>query len=120
MKMKKLFKEEKLNIKKNLITLKKMVQHNISQELRLKNIDETRNYFIEEIKQNEFMSEKHKNVCTLNYIEQHFLTLASTIAECKDVSIPAFASFLGVTIGITSSAIGLKICAITARIKKYK
>ena len=37
MKMKKLFKEEKLNIKKNLITLKKMVQHNISQELRLKN-----------------------------------------------------------------------------------
>ena len=96
-----------------------MVQHNISQEIKLKNIDETRNYFIEEIKQNEFMSEKHKNVCTLNYIE-HFLTLASTIAGCKDVSIPAFASFLGVPIGITSSAIGLKICAITARIKKYK
>ena len=35
-----------------------MVQHNISQELRLKNLDETRHYFIEEIKRNEFMSEK--------------------------------------------------------------
>ena len=46
-----------------------MVEENISQELRLKNIDETRNYFLEEIKQNELMSKKHKNVCTtLNLI----------------------------------------------------
>ena len=28
-----------------------MVEENIEQEFRLKNIDETRNYFIEEIKQ---------------------------------------------------------------------
>ena len=33
-----------------------MVEENISQEVRLKNIDETRNYFIEEIKQNKLMS----------------------------------------------------------------
>ena len=46
-----------------------MVEENISQESRLKNIDETRNYFLEEIKQNELMSRKHKMVCTtLNYI----------------------------------------------------
>ena len=32
-----------------------MIQENISQEFRLKNIDETRNYFVEEIKQNELM-----------------------------------------------------------------
>ena len=52
---------------------------NISQKFRLKNIDEIRNYFLEEIKQNELMSRKHKKVCTtLNYIE-HFLILASTI-----------------------------------------
>ena len=31
-----------------------------------------------------------------------------------------FASLFGVPVGITSSAIGLKICAITAGIKKYK
>ena len=34
--------------------------------------------------------------------------------------ISAFASLVGIPIGITSSAIGLKLCAITAGIKKYK
>ena len=64
------------------------------------------------------MSKKHKKVCTtLNYIE-HFLILGSTIAGC--VSISAFASLVGIPIGITSSAIGLNICAVTAAIKKYK
>ena len=32
-----------------------MIQENTSQEFRLKNIYETRNYFVEEIKQNELM-----------------------------------------------------------------
>ena len=94
-----------------------MVGQNISQEFRLKNIDETRNYFIEKIKQSE-LSEKHKKVCTtLNYIE-HFLILASTIAGCGSIS--TFASLIGIPIEISSSAIGLKICAITAGIKKCK
>ena len=54
-----------------------MVEENISQEFRLKNIDQTRNYFLEEIKQNELMSKKHKKVfTTLNY---SFLIIASTI-----------------------------------------
>ena len=49
---------------------KNMVEENISQEFRLKTIDETRNYFLEEIKQNELMSRNHKKVCTpLNCIE---------------------------------------------------
>ena len=41
-----------------------MVEENISQESRLKNIEETRNFFLEEIKQNELMSRKYKKVCT--------------------------------------------------------
>ena len=42
----------------------------MSQEFRLKNINETRNDFLEVIEQNELMSRKHKKVCTtLNYIE---------------------------------------------------
>ena len=57
------------------------------------------------------MNKKHKKVCTtLNHIE-HFVNLASTITECVPVS--AFVSLVGIPIGITSSAIGLKICAIT-------
>ena len=51
-----------------------MVEENISQEFRLKNIDETRNYFLEEIKQNELMRRKHKKVrTTLNYIEEFLI-----------------------------------------------
>ena len=50
-----------------------MVEENVSQELRLRNIDERRSYFLEEIQKNELMSRKHKQACiTLNYIE-HFL-----------------------------------------------
>ena len=61
------------------------------------------------------MSRKHRKACTaLNYIE-HFLILASRLTGC--ISVSAFASLLGITIGITISAIGLKICAITAGIK---
>ena len=95
-----------------------MAEENISQEFRLKSIDEAKNYLIEEINRNELMSKKHKKVCTtLNYTEQ-FLILGSTITGC--VSISAFASLVGIPIGITSSAIGLKICTITALIKKHK
>ena len=80
-----------------------MVERNIDMEFRLKNINETRNYFLEEIKYNELMSRKYKKVCaTLNYTE-HFLILASTITGC--ISIFAFASLIAVPIGITSFAI---------------
>ena len=54
-----------------------MSKENISQEFRLKNMDKTGNYFIENINQNELMSKKHKNVYrVLNYIV-HFLILIS-------------------------------------------
>ena len=35
---------------------------NISQEFRMKNIDGTRNYFTEEISQNQMISKKHQKV----------------------------------------------------------
>ena len=64
------------------------------------------------------MSKKHKKVCRiLNHID-HLLIVTSAITEC--VSISAFDSFVGIPIGITSSTIELKICVITAGIKKYK
>ena len=62
----------------------------MSQEFRLKNIDETRNFFLEEIEQNGLMSRKHKKVCaTPNHIE-HFLVLASAITGCIAISTFAF------------------------------
>ena len=89
----------------------------MSQESILKNTDETRNDFFEEIKQNELMSRKRKKVSTtLNHIA-HFRILTSTITGC--ISISAFSSLICIPVGITSSIIGLKICAITAGINKY-
>ena len=63
------------------------------------------------------MSEKHKKMCrVLNYFK-HFLFFISVVSG---VSISAFASLAGIPVGIGSSAVGLKICGITAGIKKYK
>ena len=92
-----------------------MVEENISQEFRLKNKDEAKNYILEEINQNDLMRKNHKKVSTaLNYIE-HLLILAPAVTGC--VSISVFASLIG--INVVSSAAGLKISAITAEIKNY-
>ena len=64
------------------------------------------------------MSKKHKKVCTTLYYIEHFLILGYTITGC--VSISDFASIVGIPTTIASSAFGLKICAITATIKKYE
>ena len=81
-----------------------MPEENKSQDFRLKNIYETRNYLIEEINQNELMSKKHKNVYrVLNYIEQ-LLVLVSTVT--RSIFISFFASLVGIPIRITSSAKG--------------
>ena len=53
----------------------------------------------------------------MKYIE-HLLVLIYTVTGC--VSIFSFASLVEIPIGITSFAIGLKICVITTGIKKYK
>ena len=82
---------------------------------RLKNVDETRNYFLEEIEQNEIMI--RKVFTTLNYAD-HFLILVSKLTGC--FLIFDFASLFDVPIGFESSAVGLKICAINAGIKKDK
>ena len=87
-------------------------------KFRLRKTDEARNYLLEEIKHNDLMSEKYKRTCNyLSYVE-HLLILVSIVTGY--VSISAFASLVGVHVGITSSAVGIKIYAITAGIKKYK
>ena len=60
---------------------------------------------------------KIKKCGVLNYID-HSLIAIYTITGC--VSISAFASLVGIPVGITSFAIGLKVCVISARIKKYE
>ena len=62
------------------------------------------------------MGEKYKKTCKyLNYVE-HLVMLASTVTDCASSS--AFSSL--VCVHVTSSVIGIKICAVTAGIKKFK
>ena len=79
-----------------------MPEENMNQEFTLKKIEEIWNDLIEEINRNEL-------ICRVsNYID-HSLTVISTITRC--VSISAFASLVGIPVGI---------CVIIAGIKKYK
>ena len=95
-----------------------MPGENINKEFRLKKIDEIRKYLMEEINWNELRSNKRKTIWrALNYID-HTLIIISTITGC--VSISAFVSLVGITIGSTSSETELEICIITAGIKNYK
>ena len=61
------------------------------------------------------MSQKYENTCNyLNY-DEHLLILVSRVTGC--VSISALASLVAIAVGITSSAVGIKICTITGGIK---
>ena len=62
---------------------------------------ESRNYFVEEIEQNELMSIKNKKACTTPSYIDIFLILASSFAGC--ISISDFTSSIGIPIRITSS-----------------
>ena len=97
-------------IEKNItlkIWLKKTQAKDLDQKIQIKQ----EIISLEEIEQNKQMIRKHKKFCpNLNYIE-HFLILASAFTGC--ISISDFALF-GIPIGITSSAVGLKICAIAS------
>ena len=63
------------------------------------------------------MREKYKKTKYLNHVE-YLLILSSKITDC--VSVSAFALLVCVPVSIMSSAVKIKICAITARIKKIK
>ena len=91
-----------------------------SLEFRLRKNDETRNYLLDEIKHNDLIREKYKKTC--KYLQkrhaENLLLFVSKVTGC--VSISAFASLVAISVGITSSAVGIKICAIIGGIKKYK
>ena len=87
-------------------------------DFRIKTIDKTRNYLLEEIKHNGLMSKKYKKFRrNLNYFK-YFLVFVSAVTGC--VSISAFSSLVGIPVDIMSSVVELKICSFTAGIKKYR
>ena len=84
-----------------------------SLEFRLRKIDETRRYLLDELKY-DLKNDKYKKTCMyLNYGE-HLLILISTVNGC--VLDSACASLVCVPVGVTSSSVGKGICAINAGI----
>ena len=95
-----------------------MAEENISQEFRLKNRDETGNYFIEKLNQNNLSSKKQAKVFTAwNYID-HLLILVSLIIGYTSIS--SFATLVDIAVGIASTSVGLKFFVMTAETRKYK
>ena len=55
--------------------LKNIIEERTSKEFRFKHIAQTRNYFVEEIKQNKLISKRYKKVCvTLSLVTERFLS----------------------------------------------
>ena len=99
----KIYFKEILGLINNIKINQKRAEENIGQEFRLKKIDKTWNYFINEIKQ---------NVCKILNYTKHLLTVASAVTG--RVLISSFSSLFGIPVGITSSAITRKISVTTA------
>ena len=56
----------------------------VSLEFRLRKIDETKNYLLDEINHNDLMSEKNKKTCKyLNFVEL-LVILVSTVIGCLE------------------------------------
>ena len=96
-----------------------MAKENINLDFRpKKNACEMKNFLLDEYKPSELLNEKHEKVCgALDYFK-HFLIFVSAVHGCVTTS--AFALLDGIPAGIASSALELKICGITAGMKKYK
>ena len=70
--------------RQHISTLKtNMVKENTGLKIRLKKLDEMRNYLLQDIK-HDLMSKKQKKMCrTLNYFE-HSLLFISAVTDCFD------------------------------------
>ena len=71
-----------------------MTKENVILYFRLRKINKIKNYHLEELKHNDFMSVKHENCIS---------------AVNGFVSISVFVSLVDVAVGVTSSAVGLII-----------
>ena len=91
-------------------------KENGSLDFRLKNIDEARNYLLEEKKT--WWFNKWKTVYrALNHFE-HFVVFVSAVSGC--VLISASSSLVGVYVSIANTVVQAEIFAVTGGIKKYK
>ena len=87
------------------------------QQFRLNKINETRDYFVAEIKERELMSKRlSKYIASFDYFDKSLIVLSITTGS---VSIASFATVIGAPVGIISASFSLAFSISTGLIKKY-
>ena len=89
---------------------------NDQQQFRLNKINETKYYFVAEIKERELMSKRlSKYITSFGYFDRSLIVLSVTIGS---VSIASFASVIGAPVGIVSAGFSIAFSISTGIIKK--
>ena len=89
---------------------------NDQQQFRLNKINETKYYFVAEIKERELMSKRlSKYITSFGYFVRSLIVLSVTIGS---VSIASFASVIGAPVGIVSAGFSIAFSISTGIIKK--
>ena len=87
-----------------------------NQQFRLNKINETKDYFIPEIKERKLMSNKlSKYIASFDYFDKSCFVLS---AASGSISVVSFAIVIGTPIGITSASLSLTFSLSTGLVKK--
>ena len=89
---------------------------NDQQQFRLNKINETKYYFVAEIKERELMSKRlSKYIASFDYFDKSLIVLSVTTGS---ISIASFATVIGAPVGIISASFSLAFSISTGIIKK--
>ena len=87
-----------------------------SQQFRLNKVNETKDYFIADIKKRELMSKRlSKYISSFEYLDKSFIVLSETSGS---VSIASFATVIGTPVGIASASLSFTFSLSTGLVKK--
>ena len=87
-----------------------------SQQFRLNKVNETKDYFIADIKERELMSKRlSKYISSFEYLDKSFIVLSATSGS---VSIASFATVIGTPVGIASASLSFTFSLSTGLVKK--
>ena len=87
-----------------------------SQQFRLNKVNETKDYFIADIKKRELMSKRlSKYISSFEYLDKSFIVLSATSGS---VSIASFATVIGTPVGIASASLSFTFSLSTGLVKK--
>ena len=82
-----------------------------NQQFRLHKINETKNYFIAEIKERELMS---RRMASFDYVDKSLTVLSATSGS---ISIASFATVIGTPVGIASASFSVTFSLSTGLVK---